>query len=169
VPFDIPLDAGDFRLLTKKVVNSINKMPEQNKFLRGQIAWLGFKQSYVLFDRETRKHGKSGYTYSKMFRLAFDGITSFSDKPLLFVSRLGFIISIFSFLVIIYAIFSHYVLKETITGWTSLIISAAFIGGIQLLSIGVIGEYISRINVNVKKRPLYIIDSANINNDDLDG
>jgi len=169
VPFDIPLDAGDFRLLTKKVVNSINKMPEQNKFLRGQIAWLGFEQSYVLFDRETRKHGKSGYTYSKMFRLAFDGITSFSDKPLLFVSRLGFIISIFSFLVIIYAIFSHYVLKETITGWTSLIISAAFIGGIQLLSVGVIGEYISRINVNVKKRPLYIIDSANINNDDLDG
>lgn len=169
VSFDIPLDAGDFRLLSKKVVNAINKMPEQNKFLRGQIAWLGFKQSYVLFDRETRKHGKSGYTYSKMFRLAFDGITGFSDKPLLFVSRLGFVISIFSFLVIIYAVFSHYILKETITGWTSLIISAAFIGGIQLLSIGVIGEYISRINVNVKKRPLYIIDSTNIDNDDLDG
>jgi glycosyltransferase involved in cell wall biosynthesis len=161
VPFEIPLDAGDYRLMTKKVVDALNDMPEQNKFLRGQIAWLGFKNSFVLFDRDTRKYGKSGYTYSKMFRLAFDGITGFSDKPLLFVSRLGFVISFFSFLVIIYAIFSHYVLKETITGWTSLIISAAFIGGIQLLSIGVIGEYISRINVNVKDRPLYIVDSTN--------
>ncbi|NNE33422.1 MAG: glycosyltransferase family 2 protein [Winogradskyella sp.] len=162
VSFEIPLDTGDFRLLSGKVVNAINKMPEQNKFLRGQIAWLGFKQTYVLYDRKTRKHGQSGYSYSKMFRLAFDGITGFSDKPLLFVSRLGFIISLFSFLVIVYAIFSHYFLKETITGWTSLIVSAAFIGGIQLLSIGVIGEYISRINNNVKHRPLYIIDSTNI-------
>ncbi|MUU79655.1 glycosyltransferase family 2 protein [Winogradskyella endarachnes] len=162
VSFEIPLDAGDFRLVSRKVVKAINRMPEQNKFLRGQIAWLGFKQSYVMYNRESRQHGKSGYSYSKMFRLAFDGITGFSDKPLLFVSRLGFIISIFSFLLIIFAIFSHFVLKQTITGWTSLIISASFIGGIQLLSIGVIGEYISRINVNVKNRPLYIVDSTNI-------
>ena len=166
VSFEIPLDAGDFRLLSKKVVDAINKMPEQNKFLRAQIAWLGFKQTFVLFDRDTRNQGKSGYTYGKMIRLAFDGITGFSDKPLLFVSRLGFIISCFSFLVIIYAIFSHYVLEQTITGWTSLIISAAFIGGIQLLSIGVIGEYISRINVNVKRRPLFIVDSTNIEDKD---
>ena len=163
VSFEIPLDAGDYRLISKKVVDAINDMPEHNKFLRGQIAWLGFKQSYVLFDRETRKYGKSAYTYSKMIRLAFDGITGFSDKPLLFVSRLGFVISLFSFVVIVYAIFSHYILEETITGWTSLIISSAFIGGIQLLSIGVIGEYISRININVKKRPLYIVGSTNIN------
>lgn len=166
VSFEIPLDAGDFRLLSKKVVDAINKMPEQNKFLRAQIAWLGFKQTFVLFDRDSRNQGKSGYTYGKMIRLAFDGITGFSDKPLLFVSRLGFIISCFSFLVIIYAIFSHYVLEQTITGWTSLIISAAFIGGIQLLSIGVIGEYISRINVNVKRRPLFIVDSTNIDDKD---
>jgi dolichol-phosphate mannosyltransferase len=163
VSFEIPLDAGDFRLLSKKVVDAINKMPEKNKFLRGQVAWLGFNQTHVIFDRDTRKHGKSGYSYSKMFRLAFDGITGFSDKPLLFVSRMGFIISIFSFLLIIYAVFSHYILKVTITGWTSLLISSAFIGGIQLLSIGVIGEYISRINTNVKNRPLYILDSTNIN------
>jgi len=162
VSFEIPLDAGDYRLLSKKVVEAINIMPEQNKFLRGQIAWLGFNQSHVLFDRDSRQHGKSGYSYGKMLRLAFDGITGFSDKPLIFVSRLGFLISIFSFLIIIYAVFSHYVLKQTITGWTSLIISAAFIGGIQLLSIGVIGEYISRINENVKRRPLYFVDSTNI-------
>jgi len=164
VSFEIPLDTGDYRLISKKVVNAINSMPEQNKFLRGQIAWLGFKHTFVSFDRETRKHGKSGYSYGKMFSLAFDGITGFSDKPLLFVSRLGFLISIFSFLLIIYAVFSHYILDKTITGWTSLIISSAFIGGIQLLSIGVIGEYISRINNNVKNRPLYVLDSTNINN-----
>lgn len=160
--FEIPLDAGDFRLLDKKVVVALNKMPEQNKFLRGQIAWLGFKQSHVLYKRDGRKHGKTGYTYSKMFKLAFDAITGFSDKPLLFVSRLGFVISIFSFFVILYAIFAHFVLKQTITGWTSLIISFMFIGGIQLLSVGIIGEYISRINSNVKDRPLYIIEETNI-------
>lgn len=164
VSFDIPLDAGDFRLLSKRVVLEINKMPERNKFLRGQIAWLGFKQTHVLYERESRKGGKSSYSYAKMFRLAFDGITGFSDKPLLLVSRLGFLISFFSFLIILYAIFSHFILKETITGWTSLIISAAFIGGIQLLSIGVIGQYISRINTNVKNRPLYIVQSSNIEN-----
>ena len=163
VSFEIPLDTGDYRLVTRKVVDAINRMPEQNKFLRGQIAWLGFKHSYVLYNRDSRKHGKSAYTYGKMFRLAFDGITGFSDKPLLFVSRLGFVISIFSFLLIVFAIFSHYALEQTITGWTSLIISVSFIGGIQLLSVGVIGEYISRINVNVKDRPLYIVNSTNIN------
>ena len=160
--FEIPLDAGDFRLLDKKVVLALNKMPEQNKFLRGQIAWLGFKQSSVLYNRDGRKHGKTGYTYGKMFKLAFDAITGFSDKPLLLVSRLGFVISILSFFVIIYAIFAHFILKQTITGWTSLIISFMFIGGIQLLSVGIIGEYISRINLNVKDRPLYIIDETNI-------
>ncbi|MCT4630683.1 glycosyltransferase family 2 protein [Winogradskyella sp.] len=163
VSFEIPLDAGDYRLISNKVVSAVNQMPEQNKFLRAQIAWLGLKQAYVLFDREIRKHGKSGYSYGKMFRLAFDGITGFSDKPLLLVSRLGFVISIFSFLVIIYAIFAHYIFKQTITGWTSLIISAMFMGGIQLLSIGIIGEYISRINKNVQKRPLYILKDTNIN------
>ncbi|WP_370391776.1 glycosyltransferase family 2 protein [uncultured Winogradskyella sp.] len=164
VSFDIPLDAGDFRLLSRRVVLEINKMPERNKFLRGQIAWLGFKQTHVLYERESRKGGKSSYSYAKMFRLAFDGITGFSDKPLLLVSRLGFLISFFSFLIILYAIFSHFILKQTITGWTSLIISAAFIGGIQLLSIGVIGQYISRINTNVKNRPLYVVQSSNIKN-----
>ncbi len=162
IPFEIPLDTGDFRLITAKVVQPLNKMTEQNKFLRGQISWLGFKQTHVLFDRESRKHGVPGYSYSKLIKLALDGITSFSDKPLLIVSRLGFIISIFSFLIILYAIFSHFVLKHSITGWTSLIISSAFIGGIQLLSIGVIGEYINRINNNTRERPLFVIQDTNI-------
>jgi len=160
--FNIPLDTGDFRLIDNKVVKALNNMPEKNKYLRGQVAWLGFSQAYILFDREERKHGKSGYSYSKMFRLAIDAITSFSDKPLNLVTRLGFLISLLSFIIILYTLFSHFVLKETITGWTSLIVSSMFIGGIQLLSIGIIGEYIARINRNIQNRPLYIIENTNI-------
>ncbi|HLU85201.1 MAG TPA: glycosyltransferase family 2 protein [Vicingaceae bacterium] len=161
---DIPLDTGDFRLIDQKVVHYLNQMSEQNKFLRGQIAWLGFKQTQVLFDRDKRKYGKTGYTLNKMIHFAMDGITAFSDKPLQLVTKLGFVISFISFVIILYAIYSHYVLHQTITGWTSLIISSMFIGGVQLISIGVIGEYISRINKNVLKRPLYIIEKSNIKN-----
>ena len=159
--FEIPLDTSDFRLIDRKVVNYLNQMPEQNKFLRGQIAWLGFKQTHVLFNREKRKYGKTGYSFGKMLRFALDGITSFSDKPLQLVTKLGFAISFLSFITILYAIYSHFILERTITGWTSLIISSMFIGGVQLISIGVIGEYISRINKNVLKRPLYIVEKTN--------
>lgn len=159
---DIPLDTGDFRLIDQKIVECLKKMPEQNKFLRGQIAWLGFNQTAVYFNRNKRKYGKSGYPLSKMLKFAMDGITSFSDKPLGFVTRAGFVISGLSFLVILYAIFSHFVLNHTITGWTSLIVSSMFIGGVQLISIGIIGEYISRINKNVLNRPLYIIKDSNL-------
>ena len=159
---DIPIDTGDFRLIDRKVVDYLKEMPEQNKFLRGQIAWLGFNQTAVLFDRDKRKHGKTGYPLSKMIKFAMDGITSFSDKPLQLVSKMGFIMSFLSFAIIIYAIYSHFILDRTITGWTSLIISSMFIGGIQLISIGIIGEYIGRINKNVRKRPLYIIEDSNI-------
>lgn len=158
----IPVDTGDFRLMDRKIVHYLRQMPEQNKFLRGQIAWLGFRQTQVLFAREKRKHGKTGYSFFKMLRFALDGITGFSDKPLQFVRNLGFFISFVSFAVILYAVYSHYILQRTITGWTSLIISSMFIGGIQLISIGIIGEYISRINKNVLQRPLYIVERSNI-------
>jgi glycosyltransferase involved in cell wall biosynthesis len=159
---DIPLDTGDFRLIDRKVIDALKQMPEQNKFLRGQIAWLGFKQTHVLFHRNGRKHGTSGYSLGTMLRFAMDGITGFSDAPLQLVTRLGFTISALSFLIILYAIYSHFVLHRTITGWTSLIISSMFIGGVQLLSVGVIGEYVSRINRNVLNRPLYIVQGSNL-------
>src|SRR5690606_8193661 len=159
---DIPLDTGDFRLIDRKIVEALKNMPEQNKFLRGQIAWLGFNQTSIVFNRDKRKYGKSGYPLSKMIKFALDGITGFSDKPLEYVSRLGFIISGLSFLIILYAIFSHFFLKQTITGWTSLIISSMFIGGVQMISIGVIGEYVARINKNILSRPLYLIQNTNI-------
>lgn len=158
---NIPVDTGDFRLIDQKVVHYLKLMPEQNKFLRGQIAWLGFRQAEVLFDRDERKHGKTGYSFGKMMRLAMDGITGFSDKPLQMVTRLGFAFALMAIVIILYALYAHIVLDQTITGWTSLIVSSMFIGGVQLISIGVIGEYISRINKNVQNRPLYIVDKTN--------
>lgn len=159
---NIPVDTGDFRLIDRKIVNDLKNMPEQNKFLRGQIAWLGYRQTSVFFERDERKFGETGYPFSKMLKFALDGITGFSDVPLQFVTKTGIFISFISFLVILYAIFSHFILERTITGWTSLIISSMFIGGVQLISIGIIGEYINRINKNVQNRPLYIIDQTNI-------
>ncbi len=161
----IPVDTGDFRIMDRKIVDLLKQMPEQNKFLRGQIAWLGFRQTSVTFHRHERKYGQTGYPFSKMLNFALDGITSFSDVPLKLVTRLGFIISMISFLIIVYAIYAHFVLQRTITGWTSLIISSMFIGGVQLFSIGIIGEYISRINRNVLQRPLYIINKTNLPKD----
>jgi len=143
---NIPIDTGDFRLIDRLIIDHLKRMPEKNKFIRGQIAWLGFKQTYVIYNREKRKYA----------------ITGFSDKPLRLVSKLGFLISLISFFIILYAIYSHFILQRTITGWTSLIISSMFIGGIQLFSIGVIGEYISRINKNSDDRPLYIIEDTNL-------
>jgi dolichol-phosphate mannosyltransferase len=159
---DIPLDTGDYRLISREVVEYLKKMNEQNKFLRGQISWLGYRQTGILFDRQERQHGKTGYNFSKMAQLAMDGITGFSDFPLRMVTRLGLIVSLFSVLVIIYALYSHFFLDRTITGWTSLIMSSMLIGGVQLLSIGIIGEYISRIHRNVQNRPLYVVQSTNI-------
>src|SRR5690606_34124132 len=149
----IPLDTGDYRLMDQKVVHYLKQMPEQNKFLRGQIAWLGFRQTAVLFNRDERKYGKTGYTLSKMLKFAMDGITGFSDKPIQFVTRLGLITLIISFLVMGYAFYVHFFTNKTITGWTTIIVSTLFVGSVQLISIGVIGEYISRINKNVQNRP----------------
>ena len=164
---DIPLDTGDFRLIDKKIVQLLKSMPEKNKFLRGQIAWLGFKQTFVEFERNKRKFGRTGYSLKKMMTLAIDGITAFSDKPLKIVTYSGFSVSFLAFLIILYSLYSFLVLHKTIPGWTSLMISTMFIGGIQLISIGIIGEYISRINDNIRQRPLYVLDKTNFENDIL--
>lgn len=161
---DIPLDTGDFRLIDRKIVESLKLMPEQNKFLRGQIAWLGFRQTSVEFERDQRLFGTTGYPLKKMLKFAMDGITAFSDKPLQMVTNAGLVVSFIAFLVMLYALYSFYILERTMAGWTSLILSTMFIGGIQLISIGIIGEYISRINNNVRNRPLYVVDKSNIEN-----
>jgi polyisoprenyl-phosphate glycosyltransferase len=166
---DIPLDTGDFRLVDKLVVKQLKHMPEKSKFLRGQIAWLGFKQTSVEYERDARKYGNTAFTTKKMLRFAVDGITGFSDFPLRVATWLGLIVSSFAFIVIIYAIYSKFIMKEVISGWTSLIISTMFIGGIQLLTIGIIGEYVNRINTETRNRPLYIIEDSNLDAVDESG
>lgn len=159
---EIPLDTGDFRLIDKAVVEGLKRMPEPNKFLRGQIAWIGYKQTSVYYSRDSRKAGKTNYTLRKMLRLALDGITGFSNAPLRFVANAGMAVSAIAFLTIIYSLYAHLILQQTISGWTSLMIGIMFIGGIQLIAIGIIGTYISRINAAVRNRPLYIIDTAKL-------
>jgi len=159
---EIPLDSGDFRLIDQRVVFYLNEMTESAKFLRGQVSWIGFKQTFVEFERSERKFGKTNYTWRKMLRFAIDGITSFSNTPLKVATILGFVVSGVSFLVILYALYSMFILHRVVTGWTSLIISTMLIGGIQLLTIGIIGEYISRITNDVRRRPLYIVEESNI-------
>jgi polyisoprenyl-phosphate glycosyltransferase len=159
---NIPVDTGDFRIMDRKIVDVLKHMPEQQKFLRGQISWIGFNQTYVEYERDERYAGETGYTYKKMIRFALDGITSFSNFPLKFATLCGFAVSAIAFIVMLYALYARFISKDYIEGWTSIIISVLFLGGIQLISIGIIGEYISRLSSNVRNRPLYIINDTNI-------
>ncbi|GAL87219.1 b-glycosyltransferase, glycosyltransferase family 2 protein [Sporocytophaga myxococcoides] len=160
---EIPVDTGDFRIMSRKVLDVLKNMPEQQKYLRGQIAWIGFNQTFVEYDRNERHSGKTGYTYRKMLKFAFDGITSFSNFPLKVASIAGFIVSGIAFIIMLYTLYSRFVSKDFVPGWTSLMLSVMFIGGIQLICMGIIGEYISRIANNVRNRPLYIINETNLN------
>jgi dolichol-phosphate mannosyltransferase len=160
---DIPVDTGDFRLMDRKIVDVLRSMPEQQKFLRGQISWIGFNQTYVEYNRDERHGGETGYTYKKMLRFALDGITSFSNLPLKFATAAGFVVSGITFIVILYALYARFISKDFVPGWTSLILAVLFIGGVQLITIGIIGEYISRLSANVRNRPLYIMGENNIN------
>ena len=157
----IPVDTGDFRIINRNVANELLKMKDHSKFLRGEIAWLGFKESYIEYERESRKKGNSNFGYKKMLHFAIDGITGFSNFPLKFASISGILVSLISFVMIVYVLMAKYVWHHTITGWTSIMVTVLFLGGIQLLSIGIIGEYISRINDNVKQRQLYVIKKTN--------
>ncbi|MFT7592569.1 MAG: glycosyltransferase involved in cell wall biosynthesis [bacterium] len=160
--FDIPLDTGDFRIMDRKVVDQLINMPERHKFLRGQISWIGFNQTSVTYKREERMSGNSGYTYAQMVRFALDGITSFSNWPLKIATISGFLFSFIGFILILYTLYSKYYSPSYQSGWASQMITIIFIGGIQLIGIGIIGEYVSRMNENIKNRPLYIIKDSNI-------
>lgn len=156
---DIPMDTGDFRLMDRAVVDQLNALPERNRFLRGLVCWVGFKRTGILYDRKERTAGTSKYPLRKMVRLAMDGITSFSTTPL----KLSFLLGMFATLVA-FGLFVWSVLEKflnpvtTVPGWASLMTAIVFFGGVQLISIGILGEYIGRIYEEVKGRPLYIED-----------
>lgn len=160
---NIPIDTGDFRLIHQKVQRVLKNMPERQKYLRGQIAWIGFNATYVEYDREERMGGSTKFTYGKMMRFATDGISSFSNWPLKMATLLGFAVSGIAFLLIIYSLYQKF-FGYTEVGWTSLHISVLFLGGVQLLGIGILGEYLGRVSENVKNRPTYIVKDSNIHN-----
>jgi dolichol-phosphate mannosyltransferase len=166
--FPIPVDTGDFRIMDRRVIDALKSMPETNKYLRGQIAWIGFDQTFIEYTRDERHAGETGYSYKKMIKLALDGITGFSNLPIKMATLLGFFVSGLAFLLIIYALYSKYFIeKGYMPGWASLMTATLFIGGIQLICVGILGEYISRINTDVKRRPLYFvkeIEKKNTNN-----
>lgn len=158
---EIPKDTGDFRLIDKKVVDTINNLPEHNKFLRGLFSWAGYRQIPLEYEREERIAGKTKYPLKKMLKLAADGILGFSTKPLKMVGIIGGISVIISFILLLYALISYsFQLNQLSSGWTSIMVAITFFAGVQLLSIWIMAEYIGRIYDETKKRPQYIIDKT---------
>ena len=155
---EIPKDTGDFRLVDRKVVDVVNELPEHNKFLRGLFSWVGYKQTPFEYERKKRFAGKTKYPLGKMFKLARDGIISFSNKPLKIVGSMGLISIIVSISLAIYATISYiFNLNDLSAGWTSLMIGITFFSGVQLLSLWILSEYVGRIYDEVKQRPQYIV------------
>lgn len=156
---DIKLEQGsaDFRLLDRSVVGILNEMHENSLFLRGMVSWLGFKQFSIDYKPEDRNWGKTKYPTNKMLRFAITGITSFSMKPLQISTLLGTIIASFAFIYGSIAVIMKLFTNTTVSGWTSLLVSVLFIGGIQLIMLGIIGEYLGNIFIETKKRPNFII------------
>lgn len=155
---DIPRNTGDFRLMDRKVVNELKRFKEHNRFLRGMVSFIGFKQVAVQFDRDERFAGETGYPLKKMLKFAADGIFSFSTVPLKFIRNFGFVIAGLAFLGILYAIFMKIFFPDvTIEGWTFIVISILFMGGVQLIMLGVLGSYIGRIYTEAQDRPLYMV------------
>lgn len=153
---DIPLDAGDFCVMDRRVVDLLVRMPERNRFVRGIRSWVGFKQIGVPYERHARHAGAPKYTFRKLLYLALDGLISFSHMPLRIITLLGFTVSFLSFLVALFYLVKKFTLGTGVPGFTTLVVSIFFLAGIQLVTIGVIGEYIGRISDEVKRRPLYV-------------
>jgi glycosyltransferase involved in cell wall biosynthesis len=153
----IPEHAGDFRLLDRKVVEAIRSMPERNRFMKGLFAWSGFRQTAVEYDRSQRELGKTKFNYWKLWTLAIDGITSASTVPLRIWSYLGGTIALIGLLFALYVIVKTIWFGVDVKGYPSMMVAILFFGGLQLLSLGILGEYVGRILVEVKHRPIYIV------------
>ena len=153
-----PLDTGDFRMIDRKVINQFNQLSETNKYIRGLISWMGFKQVPCYYEREARFAGETKYPLSKMIKFALIGLFYFSKKPLSMATSLGFVSIVLGLLYLIWILISMiFSLGHTVTGWTSTIMLIVFFGGVQLLTIGVLGKYIGNLFDEVKGRPEYIL------------
>jgi dolichol-phosphate mannosyltransferase len=154
---DIPLDSGDFSLIDREVVEHLKALPERTRFLRGLRSWVGLRQTGVSYVRQARRQGESKYSLPKLFKLAFDGIVSFSTVPLKLALVSGGLVSAAGFALIVYLVYLRLGHRFDLPGWTSLMVVVLFLGGIQLITIGIVGEYVARIYEEVKSRPLYLI------------
>jgi len=153
----IPLDTGDFRLMDRCVVDVLRDMPEQHRFIRGMVSWVGFRQCPIYYERSPRFAGESKYPLGKMVRFALDGVTSFSTVPLRWATWAGIFAAGVSVLGIIYALITRLLTNSWVPGWAAIFVAVLFVGGVQLLSLGAIGEYVGRIYGEAKGRPLYIV------------
>ncbi len=156
---NVPTDTGDFRLITRRVVDAYNSMPEKHRFIRGMISWIGFRQVPLLYDRERRMAGSTKFTLVKMLRFALDAITSFSVKPLRLALYTGGLLCLVSLLLMAYSLFAYFE-HTTIRGWTSLMAVMLFFLAAQFMFLGLIGEYVGRLYIESKQRPLFIVDDV---------
>ena len=153
---EIPVDAGDFRLISRRALDVLRAMPEQARFIRGMVAWIGFKQLPILYNRDQRFAGDTKYPFRKMIRFAFDAITGFSSAPLKLASHAGLALSLGSVLLIVY-IFAGWMSGRSVQGWTSLMLVVVILGAVQMFVLALMGEYIGRMYNQAKRRPLYIV------------
>lgn len=159
---DMPDGAGDFRMMNRKMVNAIIAMSEVQRFSKGIFSWVGFNTKYIYFENVERAAGTTKWSFWKLFKYAIDGITAFSTFPLRIASYLGIITSISSFIYLIYIVIKTLILGKDVPGYASIVTLILFIGGIVILSCGILGEYIAKIYMEVKNRPIYILDQTNI-------
>ena len=155
---DIQVDTGDFRLLDKRAINALREIRESQRYTKGMFSWIGFKKKEITYDRDPRAAGETKWNYPKLVNLAIDGITSFTTAPLRIASFVGMIISLIAFFFIIVIIFKTTFFGDPVAGWSSTMAVILFLGGVQLLSIGIIGEYVGRIFNEVKNRPVYFVE-----------
>lgn len=156
---DIPVDTGDFRIMSRRVVNVFCSLRERHRFIRGMVSWVGFRQTGLEYERNERFAGETKYTLSKMLKFAFDGITSFSAVPLKLSSYLGILTACAGFLYALYIVYLRLFTNIPIQGWSSIVVIVLLLGGVQLLALGMIGEYLGRIHDESKHRPLYIVEN----------
>lgn len=166
---NIPLDAGDFSLITKKIVSILNALPEESRYIRGLRSWVGYKQIGIEYERDERLDGASKYSVGALLKLAFNGIFNFSELPIRFIVSTGIISIVFSMFYLIITLYKKLVYGTVPEGFTSLIFAIVLFSGVQLLSLGIIGQYVVRIFFQVKQRPLFIVKSKIINGEQIDG
>ena len=156
----IQLDSGDFRLISRRVLELLLQMPERHRFLRGMVSWVGFRQVPVLYDRDKRFAGVTKYPFSRLVRLALDGVVASSVRPLALASYAGMLFAAAGFALIVYALYSWWRVGQTPQGWTSLMIVVTVLGSVQLFVLGIIGQYLGRMHEQMRGRPLFVVDNV---------